>query len=360
MLPLQNGIDRNRRSPSVGAASGLDDARLSDWLRNAIPGFAGIKAIDKFPGGQSNPTYRVWDGGQTYVLRRKPFGPLLPSAHAIDREFRLISALHPNGFPVPRPYVLCEDAAVFGAPFYVMGMIEGRSVWDGALPGIPPSERGEMYRGMIATLARLHEIDPIAVGLGGYGAPGNYFARQVRRWIKQYRAAQTEEIEEVERLIAWLPETLPQQDRTSIIHGDYRIDNLIYAADGPQVVGVLDWELSTLGDPLADFAYLAMNWAMPADERKAQIGGLDLVGLGIPGLADASSLYSELTGRSRMPDLNWHFAYNLFRLVGIVQGIKRRFLDGNASNAKAEEAAARVGPLAKHAWHFARCAGARD
>lgn len=325
----------------------LDGAALGRWLGEEIA------RIEKFPGGQSNPTYRVERARGAMVLRRKPFGALLPSAHAVEREYRLIAALHPTEVPVARPIALCEDAEVIGAPFYLMELVEGRTFWNGALPDCEPAERGAIYRAMVETLARLHTVDLQAVGLGDYGAPGNYFARQVGRWTKQYRAAQTDDIPEVERLIEWLPATLPRQDRTAVIHGDYRLDNMIHAPDAPQIRAVIDWELSTLGDPLADFAYLAMNWAMPHGERGAQLGGLDLPALGIPTLEEITARYCELTGRSSVPDLNWFFAYNLFRLVGIIQGIKKRAIDGNASSANAEAAAARIVPLARQAWAFA-------
>lgn len=330
----------------------LDGEALARWLGQPV------SAIAKFPGGQSNPTYRVETPTGTMVLRRKPFGKLLPSAHAIEREHRLIAALHPMGMPVARPIALCEDAGVIGAPFYLMELVEGRTFWAGGLPDCAPGERGAIYRAMIETLARLHAIDPQAAGLADYGAPGNYFARQVGRWTRQYRAAQTDDIADIEWLIEWLPATLPPQERTAIIHGDYRIDNLIFAPDGPQVLAVIDWELSTLGDPLADFAYLAMNWAMPHGERGAQLGGLDLPALGIPTLEEASALYCELTGRSALPDLNWFFAYNLFRLVGIIQGIKKRALDGNASSANARATGERIVPLARQARAFAERVGA--
>lgn len=332
--------------------------RLAAWLTQNIAGFGDLAEMTKFSGGQSNPTYRLSDGQRAYVLRRKPFGKILPSAHAVDREYRLISALHPSGFPVARPYGLCEDPDVIGAPFYVMQMVEGRTFWDGTLPQTDKDERRAIYHATVDALADLHNIDPVAVGLADYGAPGGYFERQVGRWTKQYRAAQTDQIEEVERLIEWLPRTLPAQDRTAIIHGDYRIDNLIFANDRPRVLAVLDWELSTLGDPLADFAYLAMNWAMPRGDRQAQLGGIDLEALGIPGLEELTERYCARTGRSGVPDLNWYFAYGLFRLVGIVQGIKKRIIDGNASHAEAERTAARVRPLAKQAWQFAQQAGA--
>lgn len=331
----------------------FDVASLRDWMASELGSDIRIDRVEKFPGGQSNPTYRVDTSEGAMVLRRKPFGKLLPSAHAVEREYRLIDALHPTPVPVARPIALCEDAEVIGAPFYLMEMVQGRTFWAGALPDCDPAERGAIYRAMIEALASLHAVDPEKVGLGDYGAPGNYFARQVGRWTKQYRAAQTDDIAEVERLIEWLPATLPQQDRVSIIHGDYRIDNMIFATDRPDILALIDWELSTLGDPLADFAYLAMNWAMPHGERGAQLGGLDLPALGIPTLEQATEHYCSLTGRSSVPDLNWFFAYNLFRLVGIIQGIKKRAIEGNASSANAEAAAARIVPLAQQACAFA-------
>lgn len=331
----------------------LDGGALGEWMREHLGSGIELRSAEKFAGGQSNPTYRLDTSEGAMVLRRKPFGKLLPSAHAVEREHRLIDALHPTPVPVAKPIALCEDAEIIGAPFYLMEMVTGRTFWQGALPDCSKEERGAIYSEMIDALARLHAVDPGAVGLGDFGAPGNYFARQVGRWTKQYRAAQTDDIPEVERLIEWLPATLPHQDRVSIIHGDYRIDNMIYAPDRPEILAIIDWELSTLGDPFADFAYLAMNWAMPHGERGAQLGGLDLGALGIPTLEQATEQYCGLTGRTSVPDLNWFFAYNLFRLVGIIQGIKKRALDGNASNANAEAAAARIVPLAQQACAFA-------
>lgn len=336
----------------------IDTAEVRGWLARNVPGLEGDIAIEKFAGGQSNPTYRVTGAGGAYALRRKPLGDLLPSAHAIEREYRLLSVLHPRGFPVPRPVLLCEDKAVLGAAFYVMELIEGRNFWDGRLPDLAREERAPVYRAMIEALARLHAIDPQAAGLGDFGKPGNYFERQVGRWTKQYRAAQTEDIPEVEKLIAWLPRTMPEQTRTTIIHGDYRIDNLIFAPDQPEVRAVLDWELATTGDPLADFAYLAMNWVMPIDGR-AGLAGTDFSEMGIPTMDEAVALYCTETGRDGLPDLHWYFAYNLFRLTGIVQGVKKRMLDGNASNAKAEATAKLLHPLARMAWEQAMIAGAR-
>lgn len=334
-----------------------DAARLGEWLAGILPSAPSEISLEKFPGGQSNPTYRMTVDGRDYVLRRRPFGPLLPSAHAVEREYRLISALHPAGFPVPAPLALCQDDGVIGSAFYVMEMVEGLTFWNGALPDLSPAERRTAYEAMIDALGQLHNLNPAAVGLADFGPSGNYFERQVARWTKQYRAAQTEDLPEVERLIEFLPRTVPEQTRTSIIHGDYRIDNLIYAPASLTVRAVLDWELATLGDPLADFAYLAMNWTLPADGR-AGLKGVDLAAAGIPTLEDMAQRYCAATGRDALPDLHWHFAFNLFRLVGILQGVKKRMLSGNASSAKAADAVAMLEPLTKAAWREARLAGA--
>ena len=334
----------------------IDEAALGTWLKANIEGFSGPFELTKFPSGQSNPTYRISAASGDYVLRRKPFGQLLPSAHAVDREYRLISALHPLGFPVPRPFALCDDPNVIGAIFYVMEMAHGRSYADGALPDFDPATRRRMYEQLVDTLADLHNIDPETAELSDFGKPGNYFERQVMRWTRQYRDSQTDYLPEMERLIAFLPETLPQQARTSIVHGDYRIDNVIYDGDGT-LTAVLDWELSTLGDPLADFSYLAMQWMMPADGG-AGLAGLDLEALRIPSLDEIVQRYSERSGVPVAGQLDWYFAYNLFRLAGIVQGIKKRVIDGTASHAQAAEMAKRVPMLAQAAWSFAVKAGA--
>jgi aminoglycoside phosphotransferase (APT) family kinase protein len=334
----------------------IDQTALGAWLEANVEGFSRPFTLTKFPSGQSNPTYRVSAASGDYVLRRKPFGRLLPSAHAVDREYRVLSALHPLAFPVPEPFALCEDPQVIGAAFYVMELARGRPYANGALPDFDPPSRRRMYEQLVETLADLHAIDPVAADLADFGKPGNYFERQVARWTRQYRDSETDYIPEMERLIAFLPETLPEQSRTSIVHGDYRIDNVVYDGDGT-LTAVLDWELATLGDPLADFSYLAMQWVMPADGG-AGLAGMDLGPLGIPTLDDIVELYSS---RSRIPvadRLDWYFAYNLFRLAGIVQGIKKRVIDGTASHAQAAELAKRVPMLASAAWSFARKAGA--
>jgi aminoglycoside phosphotransferase (APT) family kinase protein len=335
----------------------FDEAALARWMQAKVPGYAGPLTVLQFKGGQSNPTYRLETPNRAYVLRRKPFGALLPSAHAVDREYRLITALHGTGFPVPLTYGLCEDPEVIGAVFYVMEAVEGAIHWDGALPGMKPAERRRVYEAMIGALARLHNVDYEAIGLADYGRPGNYFARQVERWTKQYRASETDRIEAAENLIAWLPKTVPEQTRVSIVHGDYRLDNMVLSPDGSRVAAVLDWELSTLGDPLADFSYLLMQWVMPSDGRSG-LAGLDLAALGIPSMEEAAALYCRQTGREGVPALDWYFAYNLFRLTGIVQGIAGRVRDGTAASAQAAEMAARAPRLAEAAWSFAQRAGA--
>jgi aminoglycoside phosphotransferase (APT) family kinase protein len=336
--------------------AGLDEEALGRWLEANVEGFQPPFELVKFPSGQSNPTYRVRAAAGDYVLRRKPFGKLLPSAHAVDREYRLLSALHPLDFPVPRPFALCEDENVIGAIFYVMDLAKGRPYANGALPDFAPATRRHMYEQLVDTLADLHNIDPDAVGLGDFGKPGNYFERQVARWTRQYRDSQTDFIGEMERLISFLPETLPEQSRTAIVHGDYRIDNVMFDGDGT-LTAVLDWELATLGDPLADFSYLAMQWMMPADGG-AGLEGLDLAALGIPDLDEIVERYSAGSGVPVTGRLDWYFAYNLFRLAGIVQGIKKRVIDGTASHAQAAEMAKRVPVLAQAAWSFAVKAGA--
>jgi aminoglycoside phosphotransferase (APT) family kinase protein len=342
---------------AVAERDKLDLDALGAWMTDNVAGYAGPLTYAKFAGGQSNPTYRLDTPSRAYVLRRKPFGPILPSAHAVDREYRVIAGLHPTGFPVPRPYGLCEDPDVIGSAFYVMEMVEGRTIWDGSMPGATPPERTAHYEAMVDTLAALHNTDYAAAGLGEYGKPGNYFERQVGRWTKQYRAAETEHMESVERLIEWLPRTLPAQTRTSIVHGDYRIDNMIFAPAEPKVIAVLDWELSTLGDPLADFSYLLMSWVTEPEGRSGVLGmtGPDT---GIPTIEQVVERYCAATGRDGVPDLNWYFAYNLFRLTGIVQGIKKRIVDGTASSAQAEKTVAKIHGLADAAWGFAVKAGA--
>ena len=330
----------------------IDEAALGKWLEANVEGFIGPFTLTKFPSGQSNPTYRIRAASGDFVMRRKPFGQLLPSAHAVDREYRLLLGLHPLGFPVPEPLALCDDEDVIGAIFYVMEMAKGRPYADGGLPDFDPATRRRIYEQLVDTLADLHNIDPASADLEDFGKSGNYFERQVMRWTRQYRDSETDYIPEMERLIAFLPDSVPQQSRTSIVHGDYRIDNVIFDGDGT-LTAVLDWELGTLGDPLADFSYLAMQWMMPADGG-AGLADLDLAALGIPKLDEIVSRYAKRSGVPVADKLDWYFAYNMFRLAGIVQGIKKRVIDGTASHAQAAEMAKRVPMLATAAWNFAK------
>ena len=338
-------------------ADRLDEAKLSAWLEANVAGYQGPMQLTKFKGGQSNPTYKIAAASGNYVLRRKPFGPLLPSAHAVDREYKVQAALAKAGWTVAPQYGLCTDDSVVGSWFYVMGMVDGRTIWDGSMPNDTPEYRRATYNAMIDTLAGLHAVAVDAAGLSDYGKPGNYFGRQVERWTKQYKLAETETMDSMERLIAFLPATLPEQTRTSVVHGDYRIDNMIWAKDEPKVLAVLDWELSTLGDPLADFTYVAMAWVTENGGRSGVLD-LDRKALGIPELEEVVERYCAATNRTSVPDMNWYFAYNFFRLAGIMQGIKKRVIDGTASSAHAKAMSERVQPLADRAWEFAVKAGA--
>ena len=334
----------------------FDVAALDRWMADHVADYAGPLTVRQFRGGQSNPTYELTTPGRTYVLRRKPPGNLLPSAHAVDREFRVISALSKQGFPVARPHALCEDEGVIGSMFYVMDKVDGRIFWDLKLPGLAPEERRAIYEAQTDALARLHAIDPEAAGLGDHGRPGNYFARQVGRWSKQYAASETETIPAMDRLMAFLPESLPPEGPTRIVHGDWRLDNMILAPDRAEVSAVLDWELSTLGDPMADLSYYLIGWVIPASQRNG-VGGADLKALGIPTLDETVERYAAATGM-RPANLDWLLAYNLFRLAAICQGIAGRVRDGTAASPQALATAAQVKPLSDAAWAFARKAGA--
>jgi len=334
----------------------LDEATLDTWLSANVEGYSGPLTINQFKGGQSNPTYQIVTPSRKYVLRKKPGGKLLPSAHAVDREFRVMSALYPTGFPVARQYALCTDESILGAMFYVMEMVEGRVLWNGALPEMTKEDRRATYENKIATLARLHNTDHEKIGLGEYGKPGNYFGRQIDRWSKQYKLSETESIDEMNRLIEWLPQTIPAGERTSIVHGDYRLDNLVLHTSEPRVIAVLDWELSTLGDPLGDFTYYLMNWVMPHDGRSG-LGGVDLSPLGIPTLEETVQLYCAQTGRDGIAELDWYFSYNAFRLACILQGIAGRVRDGTAASAHATQMIQRIRPLAAASFHYAQKAG---
>lgn len=334
----------------------LNERALDAWMAENVAGYAGPLTVRQFKGGQSNPTYELTTPTAAYVLRRKPPGVLLPSAHAVDREFQVISALAAQGFPVARSYALCTDDNVIGSMFYVMDKVEGRIFWDLKLPGLTPPERRAIYEAQTDTLAALHAFDPDAIGLSDYGKAGNYFARQVGRWTKQYRASEIEPIASMDRLIAFLPESLPPEGPSRIVHGDFRLDNMILAPDRAEVRAVLDWELSTLGDPMADFSYLLIGWAIPATLRNG-LAGADLEALGIPSVEETVERYAARTGL-KPANLDWLYAYNLFRLSAICQGIAGRVRDGTAASAHARTMAAQVGPLSDAAWGFAKKAGA--
>ena len=335
----------------------LDQPKLEAWLADHVAGYAGPLTIRQFKGGQSNPTYELTTPTAAYVLRRKPPGQLLASAHAVDREFRVISALGAQGFPVARAYALCEDEGVIGSMFYVMEKVEGRVLWDLKLPGLEPAERRAIYEAQTDTLAQLHAYDPEAIGLGDYGRPGNYFARQVGRWTKQYAASETHPIPDMDRLIAFLPDSLPPEGPVRVVHGDFRLDNLMIDNDSPRVKAVLDWELSTLGDPMADFSYLLIGWVLPASQKNG-VNGADLKALGIPSVEETVARYAEKAGVAPPTNLDWLMAYNLFRLAAICQGIGGRVRDGTAASAHAVAMAAQVEPLSAAAWNFAKKAGA--
>ena len=336
----------------------FDESKLAAWMQAEVEGYQGPLTVRQFKGGQSNPTYEVVTPAKAYVLRRKPPGKLLPSAHAVDREFKVISALGKTGFPVAHAYALCTDDAVIGTMFYAMERVDGRILWDLTLPQSSPAERTAIYNAQVDVLAQLHNTDYAAIGLGDYGKPGNYFIRQIDRWTKQYKASETVTLESMDKLIEWLPRTAPEDDRTSIVHGDYRLDNMVLDATRPAVKAVLDWELSTLGNPLADFSYYLMQWAMEGDEMRPGLATVDLKALGIPSVDELVARYCAATGRDGVPQLDWYFAYNLFRLAGIVQGIVGRVRDGTAASPQAAQMGERVPMLANKAWEFAQKAGA--
>lgn len=332
----------------------FDTDNLADYLRGQIPDFAGALEVEALTGGQSNPTFVLkLDGTKRYVLRKKPGGVLLPSAHAVDREYRVMKALQNTDVPVPRMLCLCEDTDVIGTIFFVMDFAAGRSFWDPALPGLKPAERSAIYSEMNRVIAALHTVDYQAVGLGAFGKPGNYFGRQIARWSKQYKASETRHIQSMENLIAWLPENIPAGDETTLVHGDFRLDNMIFHPTEPRVIALLDWELSTLGHPLADFAYHMLAWRLRPDEFRG-MAGLDIANLGIPNEVDYVSAYCNRTGRQSISPRDWDFylAYNMFRLACIRQGIMKRVIDGNAFNPNAADVGRRAGDMADSAWRL--------
>ncbi len=328
----------------------FDVESLARYLQAHVDGFSGTLEVRQFRGGQSNPTYHLAAGGREYVLRRKPPGKLLKSAHAVDREYRVISALQDTPVPVARTYCLCEDDGVIGTAFYVMDCVRGRIFWDPALPELDNKQRGALFDEMNRVIAEIHKVDYEAVGLGDYGRTGNYFERQIARWVKQYRASETETIESMEALMDWLPGNIPPGDETSIVHGDFRLDNVIFHPTEPRIVAVLDWELSTLGHPLADIAFHCMWWHTPNSIRG--LAGMDLAGLGIPDEQSYLRKYCERVGRDPVDDRTWGFcmAFNFFRGAAIMQGIMGRVKDGTAASKQAEKMGRMARPLADLGW----------
>nr|WP_295774237.1 phosphotransferase family protein [Rhodoferax sp.] len=349
----------------VSEQHAVDLVALTAWLEKNLAGFSGPLSVEMFKGGQSNPTYKINTPTKSYVMRAKP-GPvakLLPSAHAVEREFAVMHGLQDTGVPVPHMHCLCEDESVIGRAFYVMEYMQGRVLWDQSLPGMDRNQRGAIYDEMNRVIAALHKVDFAGRGLANYGKPGNYFERQIGRWSKQYTASITQPIPEMEQLMEWLPKNIPAMARddsmVSIVHGDYRLDNLMFDMEQPRVIAVLDWELSTLGHPLADFSYHCMAWHIPPGSFRG-IEGLDFEALGIPSEEEYVRLYCERTGiatpEQLKADWNFYMAYNMFRIAAILQGIAKRVEAGTASSAQAVSSAAGAKPLAQIAWKFARAA----
>jgi aminoglycoside phosphotransferase (APT) family kinase protein len=346
-----SGYDAYQGTRPVAEAHRFDEAALAGYMARHVEGFRGPLEVEQFKGGQSNPTFRLRAASGEYVMRRKPPGKLLPSAHAVDREYRVITALGKTPVPVPRTYALCVDESVIGTMFYLMEHVAGRVLWDPLLPGMEPAERRAIYGEMSRVIAALHGVDYAAIGLADYGKPGNYFARQIDRWSKQYKASETEPIAAMDRLIEWLPANIPAGDDTSIVHGDFRLDNMIFHATEPRVLAVLDWELSTLGHPMADFAYHVMAWRLSPTEYRG-LRGADLAALGIPGEEEYVQMYLDRTGRPRPGAREWEFylAFNLFRAAAIFQGVMARAMAGNAASAQAVETGKRARPTAEFGW----------
>jgi len=356
-------MDNFTGTKPVASSHAFEVGVLQAYLERELPGFRGPLSVEQFKGGQSNPTYKLRTPTAEYVMRSKP-GPvakLLPSAHAIEREFTVMRALHDTPVPVPRMLLLCEDEALIGRAFYVMECMQGRVLWDQSLPGVDKAERAAIYDQMNRVIAALHTVDVAAAGLSGYGKPGNYFERQIGRWTKQYLASVTEPIEAMDKLIEWLPAHIPasarDESQVAIVHGDYRLDNLMFDANEPRAIAVLDWELSTIGHPLADFSYHCMSWHIPPGMFRG-IGGLDLAALGIPDETSYVRSYCERTGRADpqavMADWNFYLAYNMFRLAGILQGIAKRVVAGTASSEQARQSGAGARPLAEMGWRVAQ------
>ena len=346
-----SGYEVYQGTRPVAEAHRFDEAALARYLHERIAGFSGPLTVEQFKGGQSNPTFRLRAGGRSYVMRRKPPGKLLPSAHAVDREYRVITALGRTDVPVPKTYTLCTDESVIGSMFYVMQDVEGRVLWDPTLPDMQPSQRRAHFEELNRVIAALHRVDYAAVGLSDYGKPGNYFSRQIDRWSKQYRASETERIAAMDALIEWLPRNIPAGDDTSIVHGDYRLDNVIFHPAEPRILAVLDWELSTLGHPLADFAYHAMAWRLSSNEFRG-LRDCDFAALGIPDEREYLELYLRRTARPHPSARDWEFCivFNLFRAAAIFQGVMARAVAGNAASAQAVETGRKARPTAEFAW----------
>ncbi|RYY35643.1 MAG: phosphotransferase family protein, partial [Sphingomonadales bacterium] len=335
----------------------FDVAALERWMAANVDGFAGPLTVEQFKGGQSNPTFKLLTPARTYVLRRKPPGPILKGAHAVEREARVIAALGQVHFPVAHMYALCTDESVIGSWFYIMAMVEGRIFWDATFPEVPREERPAYFDAMNATIARLHGIDYAGIGLGDYGREGNFFQRQIATWSKQYLAdTDAGRDPAMDRLVEWLPANIPPGDATSIVHGDFRCDNMVFHLTEPRVIAVLDWELSTLGHPLADFAYHLMMYRMPPD-IVAGLAGADLAALNIPSEQDYVAAYCRRTGRESIPDLDFYLAFNFFRLAAIMHGIKGRYLRGTAASAQAKSRGDSYPLIAQAGWTLAQAAG---
>lgn len=339
----------NEGTGPVRAGQEIDAEKLARYLAATIDDFSGPLTIEQFKGGQSNPTYKLITPARAYVLRRKPPGKLLKSAHAVDREYRVIKALHGAGMPVARPYLLEEDDSIIGTAFYVMSFVDGRIFWEAAMPGSTVNERAAIYDAMNDVIARLHQVDYQAVGLGDYGKTGDYIARQIARWSSQYDASKTEDIPAMDRLMAWLPRNIPPGEEVAIVHGDFRIDNLIFHKTEPRVLAILDWELSTLGHPLADFSYATMLWRFPPSVFNG-IKGLPLADLGIPSEAEYVTAYCRRTGRGNIPNWDFYMIYNIFRMAAICQGIMGRVMAGTATSEHAKANGKLAKPMAEIAW----------
>jgi len=344
---MSTAAEANAGITPVRESHRFDEASLANWMRLHVPGFEGPLVVEQFKGGQSNPTYKLTTPGRAYVLRRKPPGPLLKGAHAVEREARVLTALGKVGFPVPHVDALCIDESVIGTWFFVMSMVEGRIFWDATFPNVTRAQRPAYFDAMNETIARLHQLDPEAIGLRDYGRPGNYFARQISRWSKQYLDdAEAGRDADMDRLLEWLPANIPAGDEASLVHGDFRCDNMIFHSVEPKVLAVLDWELSTLGHPLADFAYHAIMYRMPPD-IVAGLAGANLQALNIPTESDYIAAYCRRTGRQSIPAYDFYIAFNFFRLAAIFHGIKGRVIRGVAASAHAQERAKSFPVLAR-------------